>query len=84
MRFLSILLFLSFVFAGELEVDGDLNVTGTIESQTIESLKTQIEALESQNSQKSFEKSIFSKKIRRNSPCPCGSGKKFKHCHGAI
>ncbi len=20
----------------------------------------------------------------RNSPCPCGSGKKFKHCHGAI
>ena len=24
------------------------------------------------------------KKIRRNSPCPCGSGKKFKHCCGAI
>jgi len=20
-------------------------------------------------------------KIRRNSPCPCGSGRKFKHCH---
>lgn len=20
-------------------------------------------------------------KIGRNSPCPCGSGKKFKHCH---
>jgi hypothetical protein len=20
--------------------------------------------------------------IRRNDPCPCGSGKKFKHCHG--
>lgn len=20
----------------------------------------------------------------RNSPCPCGSGKKYKHCHGAI
>jgi preprotein translocase subunit SecA len=20
----------------------------------------------------------------RNSPCPCGSGKKFKHCHGAV
>jgi preprotein translocase subunit SecA len=18
----------------------------------------------------------------RNAPCPCGSGKKFKHCHG--
>ena len=23
-------------------------------------------------------------KVRRNSPCPCGSGKKFKHCCGAI
>ena len=20
----------------------------------------------------------------RNQPCPCGSGKKFKHCHGAL
>jgi len=23
-----------------------------------------------------------SKKVGRNEPCPCGSGKKFKHCHG--
>ena len=22
------------------------------------------------------------KKINRNDPCPCGSGKKYKHCHG--
>jgi preprotein translocase subunit SecA len=22
------------------------------------------------------------KKIGRNEPCPCGSGKKFKNCHG--
>ncbi|WP_230281395.1 preprotein translocase subunit SecA [Croceicoccus sp. Ery15] len=22
--------------------------------------------------------------INRNSPCPCGSGNKYKHCHGAI
>jgi len=20
-------------------------------------------------------------KVKRNDPCPCGSGKKFKHCH---
>ena len=20
----------------------------------------------------------------RNAPCPCGSGKKFKHCHGTL
>jgi preprotein translocase subunit SecA len=24
------------------------------------------------------------RKVGRNEPCPCGSGKKFKHCHGAI
>jgi preprotein translocase subunit SecA len=23
-------------------------------------------------------------KVGRNQPCPCGSGKKFKHCHGAL
>ena len=23
-------------------------------------------------------------KIGRNEPCPCGSGKKFKHCHGQL
>ncbi len=24
------------------------------------------------------------KQISRNAPCPCGSGNKYKHCHGAI
>ena len=24
------------------------------------------------------------KKIGRNEQCPCGSGKKFKHCHGSL
>ena len=22
--------------------------------------------------------------IGRNDPCPCGSGRKFKHCHGSV
>jgi preprotein translocase subunit SecA len=21
-------------------------------------------------------------KVPRNAPCPCGAGKKYKHCHG--
>jgi preprotein translocase subunit SecA len=25
-----------------------------------------------------------SEKVGRNDPCPCGSGKKYKHCHGRI
>jgi preprotein translocase subunit SecA len=24
------------------------------------------------------------KKVGRNDPCPCGSGKKYKHCHGRV
>ncbi len=27
---------------------------------------------------------IRNEKVPRNAPCPCGSGKKFKHCHGKI
>ena len=23
-------------------------------------------------------------KVARNEACPCGSGKKYKHCHGAV
>ncbi|MBV9522229.1 MAG: SEC-C domain-containing protein, partial [Alphaproteobacteria bacterium] len=26
----------------------------------------------------------FDPKTPRNAPCPCGSGKKFKHCHGRV
>ncbi len=22
--------------------------------------------------------------VSRNAPCPCGSGKKYKHCHGQL
>tara|TARA_B100001245_G_scaffold54705_1_gene36955 strand:- start:698 stop:3223 length:2526 start_codon:yes stop_codon:yes gene_type:complete len=27
---------------------------------------------------------LSSKKIGRNEPCPCNSGKKYKHCHGSL
>ena len=30
-----------------------------------------------------FEK-LSSKKVGRNEPCPCNSGKKYKHCHGSL
>ncbi len=26
---------------------------------------------------------VFGKDVGRNDPCPCGSGRKFKKCHGA-
>ncbi len=43
------------------------------------------EKKENENKQKDFSKQISkNKKIGRNEPCFCGSGKKFKHCHGAL
>ncbi|MDH3941521.1 MAG: SEC-C metal-binding domain-containing protein, partial [Xanthomonadales bacterium] len=24
------------------------------------------------------------RKVGRNEPCPCGSGNKYKHCHGKL
>lgn len=31
-----------------------------------------------------FRRNFPVSKVGRNSPCPCGSGKKYKHCHGDI
>ena len=36
------------------------------------------------DSQKDKQDTPINKKIPRNSTCPCGSGKKYKHCHGKI
>ena len=35
------------------------------------------------NKQESEPRRIITKKIGRNEPCPCGSGKKYKQCHGS-
>ena len=37
---------------------------------------------EQKQSENSTETQAFGGKIPRNAPCPCGSGKKYKHCHG--
>ena len=29
-------------------------------------------------------KKVSNKKVGRNEPCPCGSGKKYKHCCGRL
>ncbi|WP_422386884.1 SEC-C metal-binding domain-containing protein [Candidatus Pantoea edessiphila] len=42
--------------------------------------------LENDKKDKCIQKNIniFNNKIRRNDPCPCNSGKKYKRCHGAL
>ena len=39
---------------------------------------------EEKNSKELFVKEKSEKKVGRNEKCPCGSGKKFKHCHGNV
>jgi preprotein translocase subunit SecA len=34
--------------------------------------------------EKKISKKSYDKKISRNEPCPCGSGKKYKRCCGAL
>ena len=34
--------------------------------------------------QESNPNQVFSDKVPRNAPCPCGSGRKYKKCHGAV
>ncbi len=46
-------------------------------------MKAHQEAMAKQEQQKNrAESSHQAEKAGRNDPCPCGSGKKFKHCHG--
>ncbi len=41
------------------------------------------EETSNENLSKKFDE-LSTKKIGRNEPCPCKSGKKYKHCHGAL
>jgi len=36
------------------------------------------------DSQKLSHPAVSAKMVGRNQPCPCGSGKKYKKCHGAV
>ena len=45
--------------------------------------KNEEEKQKDENINKKFAE-LSTKKIGRNEPCPCNSGKKYKHCHGAL
>src|SRR5690349_9095846 len=42
------------------------------------------EALAAGEEEKKPQPARATQKIGRNDPCPCGSGKKYKHCHGKL
>ena len=45
-------------------------------------LSTNRDRLTTNGEQKSAAPAVADKRIGRNDPCPCGSGKKYKNCHG--
>lgn len=52
-------------------------------SQDMSNMRTQRNVLTTNGEQKARTPIHVDKKIGRNDPCPCGSGKKYKNCHGA-
>ena len=52
-------------------------------SQDMSNMRTRREDLTTNGEQKARTPIHVDKKVGRNDPCPCGSGKKYKNCHGA-
>ena len=52
-------------------------------SQDMSNMRIQRNELTTNGEQKARTPIHVDKKIGRNDPCPCGSGKKYKNCHGA-
>lgn len=52
-------------------------------SQDMSNMRTQRSELSTNGEQKARTPIHVDKRIGRNDPCPCGSGKKYKNCHGA-
>ena len=70
-----------FAFYGGVDFGGDSRVPGasslavafTGRSKFIQNLRY-----------RDFQRNQKAQKVGRNAPCPCGSGKKHKKCHGAV
>ncbi|MBN2767553.1 MAG: preprotein translocase subunit SecA [Campylobacterales bacterium] len=52
------------------------------ERETIEKIRDDLEVEIEEPISEKTQPIISEKKPRRNDPCPCGSGKKYKNCHG--
>ena len=55
-----------------------------IKSETIKFMLNLNIVIENDNKEKKSVPIQKKQKISRNSPCTCGSGKKYKHCHGRV
>ncbi len=78
---------ISFLLKSGLPVQQDMNIQeARVRRSDTRSLRTQKEDAEKfgfrTQQQEKTQPVKVEKKVGRNDPCPCGSGKKFKHCHG--
>jgi preprotein translocase subunit SecA len=68
----------SLVFNVEITVEGD---GGQVQAKGLQEKPAQVAPLKYTSADENGV--VTSGDVSRNSPCPCGSGKKFKRCHGA-
>jgi len=69
------------------EIRAQADVPKPDDSQHVENVRLQHgeEAPDADAAEKKPQPTVrHSQKIGRNDPCPCGSGKKYKHCHGKL
>ena len=59
-------------------------ITVLLNLKIVEQVKQNENEIKTQQFNKEDLKRLASKKIGRNEPCPCKSGKKFKYCCGAL
>ena len=60
------------------------NLLFKIKTETIKFLINTNVVIQEKQDETQKNKFIKKKKISRNEPCSCGSGKKYKHCHGKV
>jgi len=77
----------SFLYRGKLPIDDpdDVKQAQKPQKTDMSNLKTgraDVMGNMKRDEQKKAEPVRVEKKVGRNDPCPCGSGKKFKNCHG--
>ena len=63
---------------------GNENLLFKIKTETIKFLINTNVVIQEKQDETQKNNFIKKKKISRNEPCSCGSGKKYKHCHGKV
>lgn len=58
------------------------NTKGVSKKETSKKQATAAKTAKAPSKRKDLDISVSSSKLTRNSMCPCGSGKRYKHCHG--